>query len=129
MDAVEWSQERFKDICDQLKPFLRAQPYKDKNVSYVPVSGLSGENLVKPSSEAKLLGMFVYTRARACACVSLVSVETLTCDMCLFEISAMFTSHVLFVVSGPYARGFLSCLPRTNASEHTFLVAQNGSVG
>lgn len=48
MDAVEWSQERFEDIVKKLSSFLKSSGYKDADVTYVPVSGWTGENLITP---------------------------------------------------------------------------------
>ncbi|KAF6001318.1 eukaryotic peptide chain release factor gtp-binding subunit [Cyanidiococcus yangmingshanensis] len=50
--TVQWSQERFRDICDKLTPFLKQIGYRPQELSWVPVSGYSGENLrerVSPS--------------------------------------------------------------------------------
>lgn len=48
LDTVNWIQERFKEIENSLKSFLKTVGYKDSDVVYVPCSGLTGENLVKP---------------------------------------------------------------------------------
>ncbi|KAI1493889.1 hypothetical protein F5X96DRAFT_676780 [Biscogniauxia mediterranea] len=53
LDAVEWSQERFDEISQQVSGFLSATGFQLKNVSFVPVSGLHGDNMVKRSSEPK----------------------------------------------------------------------------
>lgn len=49
LDTVNWSQERFMEIKTSLRHFLKTVGFKDADVIYVPCSGLSGENLVKPS--------------------------------------------------------------------------------
>ncbi|KAJ3580255.1 hypothetical protein NPX13_g316 [Xylaria arbuscula] len=49
LDTVGWSQERFDEISQQVSGFLSATGFQLKNVSYVPVSGLHGDNLVHKS--------------------------------------------------------------------------------
>jgi len=55
LDNVQWSEERYLYITGKLRLFLKQAGFKESDVSYVPCSGLSGENLVKQSSEAKLV--------------------------------------------------------------------------
>merc|ERR1712051_133892 len=48
LDTVEWCQERFNFIVEKLKQFLKSSVgFRDSDVSYIPVSGLTGENLTK----------------------------------------------------------------------------------
>ncbi|KAI0968268.1 P-loop containing nucleoside triphosphate hydrolase protein [Xylaria arbuscula] len=51
LDSVSWSQERFDEISQQVSGFLSATGFQLKNVSFVPVSGLHGDNLVNKSSD------------------------------------------------------------------------------
>lgn len=52
LDTVQWSQERFNEISIKLGAFLKQAGFKDTEVSYVPCSGLTGQNLVqKPTEE------------------------------------------------------------------------------
>ncbi|KAJ2990424.1 hypothetical protein NUW58_g2957 [Xylaria curta] len=51
LDTVAWSQERFDEISQQVSGFLSATGFQLKNVSYVPVSGLHGDNLVNKSAD------------------------------------------------------------------------------
>ncbi|XP_061714395.1 protein HBS1 [Cydia pomonella] len=55
LDTTNWSQERFDEISKKLKAFLKQAGFKDSDVTYVPCSGLTGENLTKPSTEPELL--------------------------------------------------------------------------
>lgn len=55
LDTSNWSQERFNEITKKLKAFLKQAGFKDSDVTYVPCSGLTGENLVKPPAEAELI--------------------------------------------------------------------------
>ncbi|KAI8631327.1 hypothetical protein F5Y19DRAFT_463607 [Xylariaceae sp. FL1651] len=49
LDTVSWSQDRFDEISQQVSGFLSATGFQLKNVSFVPVSGLHGDNLVNKS--------------------------------------------------------------------------------
>lgn len=51
LDNEQWSQERFDEIVGKLKIFLKQAGFKDSDVSYIPCSGLTGENLVKSATE------------------------------------------------------------------------------
>lgn len=55
LDTSNWSQERFNEIVKKLKAFLKQAGFKDSDVTYVPCSGLTGENLVKSPIEPELL--------------------------------------------------------------------------
>lgn len=58
MDTVNWSRERFDEIVNKLKVFLRQAGFKELDVTYIPCSGMSGENLVKPPTEPQLLSWY-----------------------------------------------------------------------
>ncbi|KAF7550156.1 hypothetical protein G7046_g8111 [Stylonectria norvegica] len=47
LDMVDWSQERYDEITQQVSGFLTGLGFQGKNVSFVPISGLNGDNLVK----------------------------------------------------------------------------------
>lgn len=51
LDVIAWSQQRFDEISQQVSGFLSATGFQLKNVSYVPVSGLQGGNLVNRPSD------------------------------------------------------------------------------
>jgi len=43
---VEWSQKRYDEITGKIKPFLKSTAgFKEDQVSYLPISGLNGDNL------------------------------------------------------------------------------------
>ena len=47
-ETVKWSQERYESIQAQLKPFLKSCGFNvEKNVHWIPISGLNGDNLIK----------------------------------------------------------------------------------
>lgn len=52
LDSVNWSKERSDEITHQVTGFLTATGFQPKNVTYVPVSGLHGDNLVNRSTDA-----------------------------------------------------------------------------
>jgi elongation factor 1 alpha-like protein len=45
MDSVGWSRDRFQAVQAQMTPFLLATGFKEKNITYCPVSGFTGDNL------------------------------------------------------------------------------------
>lgn len=53
LDTSQWNQGRFDEIKDQIMGSLKALkfPDPDKNISFVPVSGLNGDNVVKRSQD------------------------------------------------------------------------------
>ena len=52
LDTVAWDKERFDEISQQVSGFLSATGFQAKNRSFVPVSGLHGDNLVRRSTES-----------------------------------------------------------------------------
>lgn len=55
LDTVSWSKDRFDEIVQKLKAFLKQAGFKESDVTFVPCSGLTGQNLVKPPTENELL--------------------------------------------------------------------------
>ncbi|MEM1589299.1 MAG: translation elongation factor EF-1 subunit alpha [Candidatus Bathyarchaeia archaeon] len=49
--SVNWSEERFNEIKNEVSRMLRMVGYKVEKVPFVPVSGWTGDNLVKPSDK------------------------------------------------------------------------------
>uniref|UniRef100_A0A182QBA3 Tr-type G domain-containing protein n=1 Tax=Anopheles farauti TaxID=69004 RepID=A0A182QBA3_9DIPT len=54
LDTVGWSKERFEEIVNKLRVFLKQAGFRDADVTYVPCSGLTGENLVKEPTDPAL---------------------------------------------------------------------------
>ena len=46
MDAAKWNKERYDEIAAQLTGFFTAAGFNQKNISFVPCAGLTGENVV-----------------------------------------------------------------------------------
>jgi peptide chain release factor subunit 3 len=44
--SVAWNETRWKEIQTNLLPFLNKSGYKDSDVFFVPISGLTGDNIV-----------------------------------------------------------------------------------
>ncbi|XP_078681506.1 HBS1-like protein isoform X2 [Branchiostoma floridae x Branchiostoma belcheri] len=58
LDTVGWSEDRYQEIVKKLGHFLKQAGFKDSDVVYIPVSGLQGENLIKPASEPQLTAWY-----------------------------------------------------------------------
>ena len=52
MDAANWSEERFQEIQQQMTGFLGTAGFQAKNTSFIPCSGLQGDNILKRSTES-----------------------------------------------------------------------------
>jgi elongation factor 1 alpha-like protein len=52
LDTVTWSQDRFTEILQQVSAFLTAAGFQEKNITFIPVSGLHGDNIVRRSTES-----------------------------------------------------------------------------
>ncbi|RKF57658.1 HBS1-like protein [Erysiphe neolycopersici] len=50
LDNIQWSQDRFMEIETQMSSFLTTAGYKRNNFSFVPCSGLVGDNISQPTS-------------------------------------------------------------------------------
>lgn len=55
LDNENWNEHRFNEISLKLKIFLKQAGYKESDIHYIPCSGLTGENLVKPPTDPELL--------------------------------------------------------------------------
>ena len=49
LDAIHWSEDRFKEIQQQTSGFLTAAGFSAKKISFIPCSGLTGENVIDKS--------------------------------------------------------------------------------
>ena len=53
-ESVKWSKERYDEIVKQLRPFIHRCGFDvEKNVKWIPISGLTGENLCLPLDKHK----------------------------------------------------------------------------
>jgi len=59
MDMCDWSKERFNEICKKLGSFLIKQVgFKETDITFVPCSGLSGENLTENATASNLVSWY-----------------------------------------------------------------------
>ncbi|EPS41099.1 hypothetical protein H072_4950 [Dactylellina haptotyla CBS 200.50] len=47
LDLMRWDQDRFDEIKQQMSQFLTTAGFQAKNVSFIPCSGLTGDNIVR----------------------------------------------------------------------------------
>lgn len=52
LDAVQWSQDRFDEISQQILAFLTTAGFMPKNLAFVPCSGLAGGNVVHKATDS-----------------------------------------------------------------------------
>lgn len=43
--TVMWKKDRYDHIIENLKPFILSVGYKEEDLYWVPISGLTGENI------------------------------------------------------------------------------------
>ena len=78
---MNWDEDRYNEITEKLGNFLTQAGFRKSNLSYIPVSGLTGENLIKKSelvpwyqglSLIDLIGnnpcLFIYLYSSFCFC-------------------------------------------------------------
>nr|XP_010918456.1 HBS1-like protein [Elaeis guineensis] len=58
MDVVGYSKERFDFIKLHLSSFLHSCGFKDSSVTWIPISAVENQNLVKASSDVRLSGWY-----------------------------------------------------------------------
>ena len=58
LDSVNWNQSRFEEIKSNMRTFLKTVGFRDSEVTYVPCSGLTGENLTKASTNEDLISWY-----------------------------------------------------------------------
>lgn len=50
--TVSWKKQRWDDIRSSLTPFLNGCGYTENDLFWVPISGLTGQNIVEPVSSS-----------------------------------------------------------------------------
>ncbi|MCW1300939.1 MAG: translation elongation factor EF-1 subunit alpha [Candidatus Nanoarchaeia archaeon] len=53
MDAANYDEKRFNQVRDEVQKFLKTIGYDVSKIQIIPISGLKGDNLVKPSENMK----------------------------------------------------------------------------
>lgn len=51
LDTVQWSQDRFDEISQQVSAFLTSAGFLAKNLAFVPCAGLTGDNIVRKAGD------------------------------------------------------------------------------
>ena len=51
MDAVDWSEQRFTEIREEMTKMITQAGFKPKQVAFIPYSGFKGENLVEKTDK------------------------------------------------------------------------------
>ncbi|KAK6346609.1 Hsp70 suppressor, GTPase facilitates ribosomal subunit dissociation [Orbilia brochopaga] len=51
LDLLHWDQDRFDEIRQQMTQFLTTAGFQSKNMSFIPCSGLTGDNIVRKPKE------------------------------------------------------------------------------
>lgn len=52
LDMVGWSQDRFQEISEEVSGFLIGLGFQEKSVTFIPISGLNGDNIVKKTEDS-----------------------------------------------------------------------------
>lgn len=55
MDTVQWSKDRFEEIKQQISGFLTMAGFQAKNISFVPCSGIHGDNITRRTKDPNAL--------------------------------------------------------------------------
>ncbi|KAI7870745.1 P-loop containing nucleoside triphosphate hydrolase protein [Spinellus fusiger] len=58
LDVMAWDKSRFDEIVTKVGAFLVQAGFRKSNLSYVPVSGLTGDNLTSPSQSSELIAWY-----------------------------------------------------------------------
>ncbi|OQE47367.1 hypothetical protein PENCOP_c001G02677 [Penicillium coprophilum] len=53
MDTVQWDHERFEEIEQQISAFLTTAGFQDTNISFVPCSGVLGDNISRRTDDPR----------------------------------------------------------------------------
>ncbi|KUM62526.1 hypothetical protein ACN42_g4601 [Penicillium freii] len=53
MDTVQWDHERFEEIEQQISAFLTTAGFQDSNISFVPCSGVLGDNISRRTDDPR----------------------------------------------------------------------------
>ena len=52
LDMVGWSSERFDEITQEVTGFLQGLGFHERYVTFIPISGLEGDNIVRPIEDS-----------------------------------------------------------------------------
>ena len=71
LDTIDWSQDRYNQICDTLRAFLQKQG-GFPHITFVSVSGLNGDNLTKSPADDHPLSQWYHNGSMSLVCVWLI---------------------------------------------------------
>lgn len=74
MDTVDWDQLRYDEIVKKLRQYLKQVGFKEADISFIPCSGLAGENLAKPAEDPKLTAWY-----KGCTLVQQIGISSFVC--------------------------------------------------
>jgi elongation factor 1 alpha-like protein len=63
MDSINWAQDRFEQIKQQISAFLTTTGFQQKNMAFVPCSGLTGDNVVTAPLDKEAASWFTNSPA------------------------------------------------------------------
>lgn len=49
MDLIDYEEEKFYSICQEVKAMLETAEFKDQTLHFIPISALKGDNIAEPS--------------------------------------------------------------------------------
>ena len=58
LEMVNYSKARFDEIKAQVEPYLKTVGFKQPDIVFIPISGLTGENLIKKATDENLVGWY-----------------------------------------------------------------------
>jgi elongation factor 1 alpha-like protein len=58
LEKLEWSKERYDFVSHQLEAYLTAIGFKKSDLTFIPISGLTGENLCERSKNENLMAWY-----------------------------------------------------------------------
>lgn len=53
MDAINYQEERFKEVSKEISTYIKKIGYNPNAVAFVPISGFQGDNMVKESENVR----------------------------------------------------------------------------
>jgi len=58
LEKLDWSQDRFDAVHAIIQPYLLTIGFKKQDITYIPISGLTGENLCERSKDPNLISWY-----------------------------------------------------------------------
>ena len=116
LDMVGWSRDRFNEIAEQVGGFLTGLGFQEKSVTFVPISGLSGDNVgrkIEDPAASWYGGATLMEALEEAGGAMLVTADHGNCEMMIDpETGGPHTAHttnlvpLVLVERGPAARGW-----------------------